>query len=105
MAEFQEVRQLVAVSGVDRHLKGMGAFLGVLYRPALGIGSGAVWRCRLDLIPDGIPGLFYSGLHIIAGGISKIIQLLHDLVCQLVYLDRTHDRLAFWQRSFTALRL
>ena len=45
MAEFQEVRQLVAVPGVDRHLKGVGAFLGVLYRPALGIGSGAVWRC------------------------------------------------------------
>ena len=107
MAEFQKVRQLVSVPGMDDEMqRAAGLALG-LDRPALRISAGVLRRSLLDLIPDGISGLPDSDLHVIGGEVCVFGQSFHDGIGEAVDGNSAagHQRLTFWQRNLTALFL
>ena len=72
MTKFQQMRQLIAVPGIYSDLQTIGGFLGVLHGPALSIGTCPLRSGGLNLIPDGVTGLFDSGLYALIGQCSTL---------------------------------
>ena len=99
MSMLQEMGDLIAVFGVDDHLKGIGRFLLRFHGPAFCVGTRALRSVCGYLGLDGFPGFSHSGLDIRACRIGILLQPFHDGFGQLI--DRAfhaHCRTSFLQR-------
>ena len=106
MAVFQQMRQLIPISGMNSDFQGMGALGSGLCRPAFGVLACADRGGRGYLLFHGIRRLLYGSLYSVRCRIRVIVQLPHDRVGKLIHTDFcTHQRLTFRQSNLIALFL